>query len=216
MHAISVAGTPDDKIIGDKRGGVRLQSTDDIAVAGYVDNFGVLGCNPCKVNAELEKVSRVLRDWGLTVHEVEEVRRDDDFVGLHFDGRSGFVSIKPARLHKIRSAIVELLQQQQIIIGHCAWAMMSRREALSIIRASDAFINQNLGKTARLWSNVRRELQWIASLLPIFRFKINTGWSCDVSASDSSPWGVGVCHRQGNSELVRSIGACSEKWRYRF
>ena len=110
MHAINTAGVCERQIIGGKRGTVRLQDSGDIAGAGYVDNFGVLGCDADEVNAGLRRISDVLRRWGLTVHEVEEAQYTGDFVGLHFDGRTGYMSIQRSRPYKIRSAIQELLR----------------------------------------------------------------------------------------------------------
>ncbi|CAE7247208.1 unnamed protein product [Symbiodinium sp. CCMP2592] len=223
LNAIDHAGFDGSQIVGDKRGAVEVRHDTDLAVAGYVDNFGVFGVNADSVNSGLRRICDILRGWGLTVHEVEVAQQQCDFVGLHFDGQTGFVSIKTSRLLKIKSAIEELLRLQvctgrtlQLILGHCTWALMGRRQGLALLRASYAFVHQNLSCASRLWESVRKELQWIAALLPLFRFKINTGWSSDVVASDSSPWGVGVCHRQLDVGQVRSIGSCSERWRFKF
>ena len=76
----------------------------------------------------------------LTVHEEEEAQHVGSFIGLHVGGRSGFVSIAPKRLRKSKCAIDELLSNQfcsghtlQLLVGHCTWAMMARREGLSIL-----------------------------------------------------------------------------------
>ena len=223
MHAIESSGIVGRQIIGDKRTGVQLHGGSDIAVAGYVDNFGVIGTCPCAVNQGLAKISEHLRCLGLTVHEEEEAQHVGSFIGLHFDGRSGFVSIAPKRLRNIKCAIDELLSNQfcsghtlQLLVGHCTWAMMTRREGLSILNSCYAFIHHFGQKSGRLWPSVRQELDWVRSLLPLFRMRINCGWGEDVTASDSSTFGIGVCARKLDTATVSEIGSQSERWRYKF
>ena len=135
----------------------------------------------------------------------------------------GLVALFPFPPRNIKTAIDELLSQQfctgralQLLVGHCTWAMMTRREGLSILNSTYAFIHQHGFKSARLWPSVRQELCWISSLLPLFRMKINSGWAEDVTASDSSPWGLGVCSRKLDVNTVADIGSQSERWRYKF
>ena len=223
MNAIHSAGFIDEQIISDKSNPVHLHSNSDIAVAGYVDNFAVIGCDRTVVNAGLAAISERLRGLGLTVHEEVEATTNADFVGLNFDGSSGFVSIKPTRIQRLQKALHELLSRNfasgeliQVVLGHITWAMMSRREGLAILNSCYAFCHKNKQQACRLWPSVRRELQWVATLLPLFRAKINVGWSSDVHASDSSPMGFGVCQRFIDKEAVRLIGSQSERWRFRF
>ncbi|CAE7422123.1 unnamed protein product [Symbiodinium natans] len=171
----------------------------------------------------LRRISDVLRGWGLTVHELEEAKHSGDFVGLHFNGLGGFVSIKPSRIHKIKSAIDDLLHRQfcsgrvlQTILGHLTWASMGRRESLAILNSCYAFVHQKGEHSGRLWPSVRKELEWFSAVLPLLRMKINCGWSQDITASDSSPWGLGVCLRTLEKQEVQSLGGCSERWRFRF
>ena len=223
MHAIKSAGFEERQIVGDKRAGVRIDKGLDIAVAGYVDNFGVFGVDPDAVNSGLARISERLRGLGLTVHEEEPARPTGQFVGLHFNGESGFISISPKRIRNIKSAIDELLSQQfctgrtlQLLTGHCTWAMMTRREGLAILNSCYAFIHHFGSKPGRLWPSVRQELEWISSLLPLFRLKVNCGWAEDITASDSSPWGIGVCSRKLSRDVVSTLGSQCEKWRFRF
>ena len=223
MHAIRSSGIEERQIIGDKRGNVCLVDDNDIAVAGYVDNFGIIGTNAAIINQGLGRISERLRALGLTVHEEEEAQHTGQFVGLHFNGHTGFVSISPKRLRNIKVAIDELLQQQwcsgrtlQLLTGHITWAMMARREGLSILSSTYAFINQLGSQKGRLWPAVRKELGWVSSLLPLFRMRISCGWANDITASDSSTWGLGVCCRKLDKDVVKQIGGQTERWRFRF
>ena len=124
--------------------------------------------------------------------------------------------MKPSRLIKIKAGIDGTGRTLQLVLGHCTWAMMTRREGLSLLHHSYTFFHKHLDENTRLWPAVRKELSWISSLLPLFRMKLNCGWSDDVMASDSSPWGVGICSRKIDRSVVQSFGRVSERWRYRF
>lgn len=223
MHAISQSGFCSQQIISDKRAPVRISNSDDMACGGYVDNFVVIGTDPEAVNAGLARISERLRSLGLTVHEEEPASLHATFVGLDFNGSSGVVSLKPQRILNLQKAIRELLLRNfasgdllQLILGHITWALMCRREGLSILKSCYAFVHQNQSKACRLWPSVRFELDLIASLLPLFRTKLNVGWSDDICASDSSPFGYGICHRKGEREVIQAVGSQSERWRFRF
>ena len=222
-HGISQAGFDHKQFIGDKRETVVLEQLHDLAVAAYVDNFGVFGANREAVDEGLQKIIHVLRGWGLTVHEIEPACLHSDFVGLSFDGSQGTVSVKKQRILKIKFAIDELLERQfcsgrtmQLLVGHLTWALLCRRTGLSLLNACYAFIDDGSTKHKRLWKSVRQELTWVASVLPLLRFKVNSGWSSDITSSDSSPWGLGVCYRKLDSKILQDIGRSSERWRFLF
>ena len=103
MHGIRSAGFPEYCIIGDKRLPVHVQGSTGVGVAGYVDNFGVFGSSKQHVDQGLRR---------MTVHEEEEASLTGDFVGLHFNVATGYVSIKPSRLNKIKAGIDDLLRRQ--------------------------------------------------------------------------------------------------------
>ena len=56
----------------------------------------------------------------------------------------------------------------------------------------------------------------ISAILPLFKAQINVGWSDDLTASDSSPYGYGVCSRKCDIGIISAVGAQSERWRFRF
>ena len=212
-HAIEESGVPSHRIISDKGQPVKLSNISDIACGGYVDNFLVVGCDQSAVDAGLAAIAGRLRGLGLTVHEEVGATHETSFVGLSFNGIKGTVGLKPGRIFKRNFCSGELMQ---LILGHITWAVMTRREGLSILKSCYAFVHQNQSKACRLWPSVRWELQTIAALLPLFKGRINVGWSDDLIASDSSPFGYGVCHRKIQSELCSEIGSQSERWRFRF
>jgi len=223
MNAIEISGFSGDRIVGDKRAPVHLSDLHTTCAAGYVDNFLVLGGDRDAVDSGLQKISSTLRGFGLTVHEEVPASLRCDFVGLSFNGEQGLISIKPSRIHKLSRAIHELLLRNfctgkllQLILGHVTWALMCRREALSAINAGYAFVNMHYNTPTRLWPKLRQELFWIADILPLCRVRVNVGWSSDVCASDSSPFGYGICQRHINPDIARAVGRQSERWRFRF
>ena len=166
-HAINTSGIERIQIISDKGKPVHLRDPDDIACAGYVGNFAV-------IETSLERVDAGLR-IGLTVHEECAASHHAEFVGLTFNGIRGTVRIKPSRIAKLQGSIDELLMRNvasgellQLLMGHITWAIMARREALSILNACYGFIHQFGQEPQRLWPRVRIELKWISALLPLY------------------------------------------------
>jgi hypothetical protein len=173
-HAIITSGIDHLQIISDKGKPVHLAHGCDVGCAGYVDNFAVIGTCEDTVNAGLRKIGERLRGFGLTVHEECEAAHEGEFVGLSFNGVKGKVSIKPSRIVKLQRSIDELLCRNfasgellQLVIGHITWAVMARREALSILSACYSFVHQCGNTPHRLWPRVPTELRWISALLPI-------------------------------------------------
>lgn len=188
------------------------------AVAAYVDNLGVLKSADRQVVDEgLQRIIATLRGWGLLVHEIEPASQRADFVGR------GTVSIKKTRINRIKFAIDELLERQvcsgrtmQLLVGHLTWALLCRRCGLSLINACYAFIGDGSNQNRRLWKSVRQELQWVSAILPLLKFHVNSSWSPDITSSEASPWGYGVCYRTVDSHVAESIGRSSERWRFLF
>lgn len=216
-YAITCSGFTPKQFIGDKRDAVVMNDKGSTAVAAYVDNFGVLGADRQVVDEGLQKIIATLRGWGLLVHEIEPASQRADFVGR------GTVSIKKTRINRIKFAIDELLERQvcsgrtmQLLVGHLTWALLCRRCGLSLINACYAFIGDGSNQNRRLWKSVRQELQWVSAILPLLKFHVNSSWSPDITSSEASPWGYGVCYRTVDSHVAESIGRSSERWRFLF
>ncbi len=98
-------------------------------------NFAVFGTDPVAVDARLTCISDAFTKLGLVVHEVTPACQRTTFVAFSFD--HGHLSVKPERLAKLQSAIAGLLcrgrvsgHALEVILGHIAWAVLIRREAL--------------------------------------------------------------------------------------
>lgn len=220
----SVGFTPGQDSISDKLPGASIKCASDCIAAGYVDKRAVIGTSRELVEHMAIDLGKHLCGKGLVVHEEESASLSSDFVGLHFKDMSGVITIRPHRLLKNRAAIMELLHRNhaigclfEVLLGHLTWAMLCRRETLCIVDQCYAFVRAHYGRSARLWPSVRRELRQAVALLPLMRRRIASAWCDTVTASDSSPFGYGVCYRSADPELIESMGGGqSEKWRFHF
>ena len=81
--------------------------------------------------------------------------------------------LKNRRIWMIKLAIEEALRRNALsgaslrrLDGHLSYALQLRRPCLSILSSMDALIDAYPLRIAMLWSSVRRELRWTASILP--------------------------------------------------
>ena len=109
----------------------------------YVDNYGVLATSLEVATAGAEAVRRVMELKGVRVHPTVASDVEADFIGLRFNLRELSVGLRPSRSFRLRAAIRELIRRGhcspallEIIMGHCTWAALLRREALSVFDAS--------------------------------------------------------------------------------
>eukprot|EP00959_Pyramimonas_sp_CCMP1952_P050416 1053501-Pyramimonas_sp.AAC.1 len=97
------------------------------------------------------------------------------FTGLEFDGIKGAMRVPCARLARLRLGIRSVLRHGKIspralssLVGHITWAMLSRRETLSMLSATFAFSRSRSPEPTKIWDGVLRELQWVQSTLPLW------------------------------------------------
>ena len=220
-HALVRASFPASRQISDGSVSAVIVQPDGNISAGYVDNFAVLGADRALVKQKRDAICNVLRDeMGLPVHELSGAEPAGTFIGLQFSGGRVF-RVRDSRMHRLRSAIQCVLRRGRasgdvirILVGHITFACLLRREALSFIHSLYAFAQKNLGRVARLWPSVRRELECISAVLPLLRVDISQPWSVHVSASDASLFGLGGCEKVVDPGVVRAVGRVSERWRY--
>ncbi len=54
------------------------------------------------------------------------------------------------------------------------------------------------------------------SILPLLRVQVDAPWNGTLTATDSSPWGFGVCERSLDPAVCARVGRVCEKWRFEF
>ena len=204
----------------DRCPGVILEKKTDIACAVYVDNIGIGGLDTQTVNSTLKHIEKDFNSLGLGTHEQAQACTTTEFIGLHID--RGHISIKRKRLWRLKFAIECVLYRGactgkvlEILLGHITWAMLIRRECLSILNHIYSFIRDNRHSYLPIPHSVRVELSHVRALLPLFRTSIHRSWSNLVHTSDASPFGLGVCTRIRSHQEVRQLGRFSERWRFK-
>lgn len=186
----------------------------------YVDNFVALSQRP-HVAAEIaSQVGRALNERQLPTHAVE-ASAGGDTLGWHFDEERPQVMMTPRRLWKLKMGIEELLDQGwasgkliEKVVGHLTFAALLRRELLSCFEAVYVFIKKHYATKVRLWPQVRRELFWAKSLLPLVSRDLGAEWSPEVFACDASTWGRGVAKMESEVSKVRAQARIQDRWRF--
>ena len=215
-------GFGDGDLIEDGRPSPVLRDRTSVAAAGYVDNFAIVGGDAEVVTAKRDAVTRTLEAWGLPVHSIDVASSVSVFTGLEINGDLGTVRVKPSSVMRLRQALLAVLRRGaasprmlEVLLGHVTWAMICKRETLSILSSVYAFKSLKDPGVRPLWGSVKFELWCVASTLPLWTSHVNIPWGSHVSASDASPIGIGVCTRRLEGPQVADIGRQAEKWRYR-
>ena len=224
--AVAQAGVRTDQLFLDRQPCPNL-ADQSVGVATYVDNVGVLGTDSAAVNVEARKVLNALENNGLSCKGLYEAGVDHHFLGLDFDRKSGRISVSIERSWKIRLALLALAGAPRIygpqlrkILGHFTWAVLLRREMLSIFYHVYRFVDKCGDRSWRVWGSVRHELRMAAHLIIFAYCDVRRPWSPRVYVSDSQGagrdnfGGYAVMYRDLDSATVGAIGRISEKWRY--
>lgn len=150
-------------MVEDGRPGVCLVSDGDVGGAAYVDYYAIVGHCREDVDRVCDAVSDILTRRGLVVHSLTRADRLCTFTGFTIDGPVPLFRVKPARLWRLKHGLDAAIQRGwlngagvEILLGHIIWAMMARREALSILSSCYAFIAVARTGRRRLWPAVFR------------------------------------------------------------
>ena len=194
---------------------------DRVVHAQYVDNFFISGTDSHVVQSAFERMRQVLEAWGFSIHEVTEAQPVVHGLGLIIDGTCRRISLSPARIWKLRLAALALGRRRvpppakviEKVVGHFTFAMMIRRECLSIFNAVYKYVRAEKA-CGSLWRAAQQEILQASSILPLMCTSLDLPWSSTVMATDASEVGYGVCERQLDSDRVALIGRTCEQWRY--
>ena len=142
---------------------------------------------------------------------------------MEIDGASGIIRVRPDRLARTRQAVLGLLKRGRasagalsVLVGHCTWGMILRRDVLSIFNAVYRFMGSVGPQPVPLWASVVRELSAAVALIPLWSASTRARWYPRVYASDASPFGKGVCVKEVSPTLSSEVGRVAERWRYRY
>ncbi|CAK0840721.1 unnamed protein product, partial [Prorocentrum cordatum] len=192
-----------------------------VGVGAYVDNILAFGADRSAVDRAMARLAAAFRARGLPVHESEPAARDAEFLGLSLKhGR--FLRIKPRNIWRLHAAISGLLRRGwcsghmvRAVLGRATWSSTMRREAFTVPRSAYSFAAAHGERQGRIWASAAKELVTIRDLLPLLHCDLASGWHHTVTASDASPFGLGVMRRRAPRAVCAAVGRCSERWRFR-
>jgi len=187
----------------------------------YVDNLHIFGTNKEEVENQFWAAVKVMRDSGLTVHEIEVNEGEAEVLGWRVE-ESGLLKPTRKRLWRIRAAIRELLkrgrcsgQQLERLLGHITFVSLCRREALSVLGECYTYVKRHYTEVVPIWKSVRRELaKWDGISVMIFN-NMRSGWGDTIYAVDASEWGLGVTTSPSTAQELQQLGAYVERWRFK-
>ncbi|CAK0831114.1 unnamed protein product, partial [Prorocentrum cordatum] len=174
-RALSDVGFGSDDMILDGGCPRPLAAEKDAVCAGYVDNFCVVSKCAETATSLARAVADLLTARGLPVLEFPPAVSKGVFTGLEIDGTSGIIRVRPDRLARTRQAVLGLLKRGRasagalsVLVGHCAWGMILRRDVLSIFNAVYRFMGAVGPHPGPLWPWVARELSAAVALIPLW------------------------------------------------
>ena len=220
QSAAAQAGLPETDCIED-RSWIGQVSEGRAIHAEYVDNFFVCGIDREFVQQSFDRLRGILESWGFAIHEVTEAQPIVEGLGLRFDGAERRVTLTSQRVWKLRLSAIALGRLRgppppkwiEKIVGHFTFAMMVRREALSVFSSVYKYIRASQ-PGLDLWHRARDEILQASALLPLLSTSWALPWDATVSATDSSEVGYGVCERSLAPTFVAECGRPCEQWRY--
>ena len=175
------AGIKEPQLVEDRRVPPCLAS--EVGSAVYVDGAAIIGLHDQVVEKYAVKVLDQLNAAGLLCHDIENHGEEQIFTGLDIR-QDGIIRVQPKRAWRLRLALVHVLQKGRVsgddlrcLIGHFTWCALLRREALSLVSSVYAFMSAAGPHTWTLWASVRRELRWMAALIPLLATDTRSIWS---------------------------------------
>ena len=143
-------------------------------------------------------------------------------LGGELDGSRGRVGPKREKLWTLRSALKWLGsgvrvsgRQVECLLGHYVFEVLYSRGALSVFRSLYTFVHDSYMYKQPLWESARREALIAAGLLPLVGADLRRRWHPEITTTDASTTGWGICKTRRPVSEVESMGVWNERWRYR-
>jgi hypothetical protein len=102
-----------------------------------------------------------------------------------------------------------------ILLGHCTFAGLVRRENLAIFHTVYVFIRKHYEVAVPLWTSVREELTVFLRILPLLRASWRQPWRGQVYSYDASLKGGSVAVSKWSEKNVSKVVRLIERSRYR-
>ena len=187
----------------------------------YADNSNHLGVDRDQVSDDQQAMLAALHDHGLSTHDLVESSTMCESLGVRIDGLSGTVQSTPSRDHRLDQALLACSgrvafsgEELQVLVGHMTMRALLRRGLLSVLRHVYQFIQECYEHRTRLWPSVVREIELFRCLMVLGVGDMRAEWSDRVFCTDACLSGYAVMSRKLSRNLVRSVGAEDERWRF--
>lgn len=157
---------------------------------------------------------------GFVLHEHTSASTLTQTLGGIIDGDVGHVRCTERRIWSLIFAFEYIAEHRvsreliQRLLGHAMVVCTINRSGMSVFRRLYDFVHSNSG-LRRLNHWERRECLIFAGILPLLVADMRRPWSDNVTATDASPEGWGICERHLPEALVGDCGKWHERWRYR-
>lgn len=196
--------------------------SDGPVLVPYADNLNIIGTNVSEVQKLKNKIVNHLQTLGFRIHEEQDALNYAESLGFFLDGKLGRVYPRPNKLKKVQVVLDWLATSPRVsgrmierAIGHCIHFSMLRRELLSVFRAVYDFKVVHYEERVKLWSTAATEFAMMSALLDICYADLRRPWSQEITASDASLSGTGVCGTCWSHDDVAQVGRQRELWRFR-
>lgn len=137
-----------------------------------------------------------------------------DVVGIELHGKEGTLGLSPTKVRKICAVTLSLLDrgscsglELSIVVGCWTWAMLTTRPALAIFSSVYKFIQAADRHSFCLWESVRKELETVVCLAPLFWLDITDQWAPVVVATDASSIGQGMVYANVPASLPAQVAS---------
>eukprot|EP00438_Fugacium_kawagutii_P012897 Skav204571 [mRNA] locus=scaffold2218:197091:209588:- [translate_table: standard] len=186
----------------------------------YCDNVHVLSLSPEVCQEGKEKVCAKLEEMGFVLHEHTSASTLTQTLGGIIDGEVGHVRCTERRIWSLIFAFEYIAKHRvsrelvQRLLGHAMVVCTINRSGMSVFRRLYDFVHSD-SPPRRLNRHEQRECTIFSGILPLLVADMRRPWSENVSATDASPEGWGICERHLPQHLVHSCGRWHERWRYR-
>ncbi|CAK0816207.1 unnamed protein product, partial [Prorocentrum cordatum] len=188
----------------------------------YVDNLGILTCDPAHTASILSDAASRFESAGLVTHEHEVSVTSSKALGTHLDLVGLGVSLSPSRLWKVRQGVLFALSCRklpgrvwEVLLGHLTFCALINRSMMSVFRSIYAFIGKYYATPMPLWDTARQEMLAAASLLFLMDASWSLPWAPNVVATDASEEGFGAAISTWDPRDVATVGRIMEMGRFR-
>ena len=143
-------------------------------------------------------------------------------LGWEFRSAEGIICPKVSKFWKLSLALEYAVHMHRIsgkqamrLVGHFVAMSLIRREAPCCLSAVYAYMSKYEFVSHVPWPSVRRELEWIRSLLPLMIHEVRSEVPSRVLCTDASHWGKGAVHGWLAPSQVESRLRERGRWRFR-